>query len=125
MGNDHGSRIFFHFNSSLAGSGGGFEDFFKNFVKEKVHAQVLIFYRAAGSAAAFVLPFVEGTQQAAAATAGLEEYVGAGAATDLPAATFLDGVFTNAFGGHSDFGMETFCGASGVAATDLLGCDVF
>ena len=30
---------------------------------------------AAGSAAAFVLPFVEGTQQAAAATAGLEEYV--------------------------------------------------
>ena len=107
-------------------------------------------------------PFVEGTQQAAAATAGLEEYAGAGAATDLhdamvsdgvfclnafwghsefgmetvcgasgvaandlPAATFLDGVFTNALGGHSDFGMETFCGASGDAATDLLAAMFF
>ena len=67
-----------------------------------------------------MLPFVEGNQQAAAATAGLEEYAGAGAATDLHDALVMDGVFNlNAFGGHSDFGMETFCGASGVAATDL------
>ena len=75
---------------------------------------------AAGSAAAFVLPFVEGTQQAAAATAGLEEYVRAGAATDLRDAMVTDGVFSlNAFGGHLEFGMEMGCGASGAAATDL------
>ena len=64
--------------------------------------------------------FVEGTQHAAAATAGLEEYVRAGAATDLHDAMVTDGVFSlNAFGGHLKFGMETGCGASGVAATDL------
>ena len=75
---------------------------------------------AAGSAAAFICPFVEGTLQAAAATAGLEENVRAGAATDLRDAMVTDGVFClNAFGGHSRFGMETDCGA-GVAATDLL-----
>ena len=98
-----------------------------------MHAQVLIFLpgfefrfldaepqAAAGSAAAFVLPFVEGTQQAAAATAGLEEYVRAGAATDLHDAMVTDGVFSlNAFGGHLEFGMEMGCGASGAAATDL------
>ena len=44
------------------------------------------------------------------------------AATDLPAATFLDGVFTNAFGGHCGAGMD---GASGAAATDLLAAMFF
>ena len=81
---------------------------------------------AAGSAAAFVFPFVEGPQQAAAATAGLEEYVRPGAATDLHDAVVTDGVFSlNAFGGHLEFGMEMGCGASGAAATDLPRCDVF
>ena len=102
-----------------------------------MHAQVLIFpgfefrfldgepQAAAGSAAAFVCPFVEGTQQAAAATAGLEEYVRAGAATDLHDAMVTDGVFSlNTFGGHLRFGMETGCGA-GAAATDFLDATLF
>ena len=56
----------------------------------------------------------------AAATAGLEEYVRAGAATDLHDAMVTDGVFSlNAFGGHLEFGMEMGCGAFGAAATDL------
>ena len=67
-----------------------------------------------------MLPFGEGTQQAAAAPAGLEEYVRAGAATDLHDVMVTDDVFSlNAFGSHSEFGMEMDCGASGVAATDL------
>ena len=69
-------------------------------------------------------PFVEGTQQAAAATAGLE-YVRAGAATDLHDALVTDGVFyLNAFGDHLRFGMETGCGA-GAAAIDLLDATLF
>ena len=121
----------------MAGSG---EDLklFKKFCNEKGACSSFNFFRgfefrfldgepqaAAGSAAAFVCPFVEGTQQAAAATAGLEEYVRAGAATDLHDAMVTDGVFClNAFGGHLRFGMETGCGA-GAAATDLLDVTLF
>ena len=70
-------------------------------------------------------PFVEGTQQAAAATADLEEFFRVGAATDLHDEMVTDGVFClNAFGGHLSSGMETGFGA-GAAATDLLDATLF
>ena len=102
---------------------------------------------AAWSAAAFVLPIDEESQQAAAATAGLEEYARAGAATDsagregfcggecvaccMPNSDVLGNVSglhawcpaaTDLHAAPNSDGMETVFGlhgASGVAATEL------
>ena len=106
---------------------------------------------AAWSAAAFVLPIDEESQQAAAATVGLEEYARAGAASDLlDVKASVEGnelhavpnsdVLGNASGLHAwcpaatdlhaapnSDGMETVFGlhgASGVAATDLLAATI-
>ena len=101
MGNDHGSgnffilirlwlaqgRIFFCKRKGACSSFKFLPGFEFRFLGAELQA-------AAGSAAAFVCPFVEGTQQAAAATAGLEEYVRAGAATDLHDVMVTDGVFS-------------------------------
>ena len=98
MGNDHGPVNFLItlLIRLLWLAQGKFRSFFKNFSRRKDACQSFNFlpgfefrFRDAGSqaaawsAAAFVLPIDEESQQAAAATVGLEEYARAGAASDM------------------------------------------